>query len=113
MARSARLLVIAETMLLIMAATLAVNGAKHQSRTNQNSIEADSVNNTVAKIDEGRQTFRFDMCADEAVWGHTLRLHEAIESTAHGGVSTVSPHAAIAVGLKVNIDARRPHETTT
>jgi hypothetical protein len=46
---------------------------------------------------EGRQTFRFDTFGDEAFWGGQLRLHEA--------VATVSPKTALAVGLKVDMDA--------
>src|SRR4029079_7696315 len=51
-------------------------------------------------------TFRFDTFGDEAFWGDTLRLHEAIEGAAHGGVGPgLSPRAAIDAGLKVDVDA--------
>ncbi len=57
-------------------------------------------------IREGRQTFRFDTFGDEAFWGGTLRLHQAIEGSAFGGVGAgVSPATALAVGLKVDFDA--------
>ena len=57
-------------------------------------------------IREGRRTFRFDTFGDEAFWGDTLRLHEAIEGAAHGGVGPgLSPRQAIAAGLKVDVDA--------
>src|SRR5215813_1863472 len=57
-------------------------------------------------IREGRQTFRFDTFGDEAFWGDTLKLHQAIEGSANGGVgSGVSPATALAVGLKVDADA--------
>jgi hypothetical protein len=49
---------------------------------------------------EGRQTFRFDTFGDEAFWGDTLKLHE--------GVAKVSPKTALAVGLKVDMDALPP-----
>jgi hypothetical protein len=43
-------------------------------------------------IQEGRQTFRFDTFGDEAFWGDTLKLHQAIEGSANGGVGPeVSP----------------------
>ncbi|HKF41490.1 MAG TPA: hypothetical protein VKG01_00175 [Thermoanaerobaculia bacterium] len=57
-------------------------------------------------IDEGRQTFRFDTFGDEAFWGDTLKLHQAIAGAANGGVGDgVSPKTALAVGLKVDVDA--------
>ncbi|HEX9180153.1 MAG TPA: hypothetical protein VF859_07150 [Burkholderiales bacterium] len=55
---------------------------------------------------EGRQTFRFDTFGDETFWGDTLKLHEAIKGTRLGGVGPgVSPRTALAVGLKVDVDA--------
>ena len=55
---------------------------------------------------EGRHTFRFDTFGDEAFWGDTLRLHEAIEGSALGGVGPgVSPRTALVVGLKVDVAA--------
>src|SRR3989441_417115 len=56
-------------------------------------------------IDEGRQIFRFDTFGDEAYWGDTLHLHQAIAGAANGGVGPgVSPMTALAVGLKVDAD---------
>ena len=57
-------------------------------------------------LDQGRRTFRFDTFGDEAYWGGTLRLHEAIEGSALGGVGPgVGPRTALAVGLSVDVDA--------
>ncbi len=59
---------------------------------------------------EGKQTFRFDTFGDESFWGDTLQLHKAIEGAKLGGVGPgVSPATALAVGLKVDVDAL-PHE---
>jgi hypothetical protein len=64
------------------------------------------VESAKAMIAEGRQTFRFDTFGDEAFWGGVLRIHQAIEGSAHGGVGAgVSPKAALAVGLKVDAEA--------
>ncbi len=52
--------------------------------------------NAVDKVKEGRRIFRFDTFGDEAFWGGQLKLHEA--------VATLSPRAALGLGLKV--DAR-------
>src|SRR5689334_18556698 len=57
-------------------------------------------------IVEGQQTFRFDTFGDEAFWGDTLKLHEAIKGVKFGGVGPgLSPRNALALGLKVDIDA--------
>lgn len=57
-------------------------------------------------VAEGRQIFRFDTFGDEAFWGDTIKLHEAIEGASLGGVGPgVSPKTALAVGLKVDIGA--------
>lgn len=62
--------------------------------------------NASGMLDEGRQTFRFDTFGDEAFWGDTLKLHQAIEGAANGGVGPgLSPTAALGLGLKVDLDA--------
>src|SRR5215510_6750405 len=74
--------------------------------------EADDQVNLSAQqmIDQGRQTFRFDTFGDEAFWGDTLKLHQAIEGSKFGGMgSGVSPKTALAVGLKVDVDALPKH----
>ena len=59
-----------------------------------------------AAVLAGRDTFRFDTFGDEIFWGDTLKLHEAIEGSANGGVGGgVSPKTALAVGLKVDAEA--------
>jgi len=65
-----------------------------------------TTDNAHAMIIQGRNTFRFDTFGDEAYWGDTLRLHQAIEGAKLGGVGPgVSPSTALAVGLKVDVDA--------
>jgi hypothetical protein len=57
-------------------------------------------------LDRGRETFRFDTFGDQAFWGDALQLHEAIKGEALGGVGPgVSPNTALAVGLKVDVEA--------
>ena len=59
-----------------------------------------------ATLDLGRQIFRFDTFGDEAWWGDTLKLHQAIAGARNGGVGPgVSPKTALAVGLKVDSEA--------
>jgi hypothetical protein len=62
--------------------------------------------NSDKMIAEGRHTFRYDTFGDEAFWGDTLHLHQAIAGAQLGGVGPgVSPKTALAVGLKVDMDA--------
>ena len=68
--------------------------------------QRDLIANATEMITRGRETFRFDTFGDEAFWGDTLKLHQAIEGTRFGGVGPgVSPKVALGVGLKVDIDA--------
>jgi len=60
-------------------------------------------------IEKGRQIFRFDTFGDDAFWGDTLKLHQAIEGERFGGVGQgVSPSTALAVGLKLDAEALSP-----
>lgn len=63
--------------------------------------------NALQTLDAGKQTFRFDTFGDEAFWGDTLKLHQTIEGSKFvGGVGAgVTPKTALAVGLKVDVDA--------
>jgi hypothetical protein len=57
-------------------------------------------------LKEGQHTFRFDTFGDEAWWGDTLHLHDAIEGAKLGGIGPgVSPATALSLGLKVDLDA--------
>jgi hypothetical protein len=51
-----------------------------------------------ALIATGKAIFRMDTYGDETFWTDTLRLHEVIRTS-------VSPAAALSVGLKVDVDA--------
>jgi hypothetical protein len=54
----------------------------------------------------GREIFRYDTFGDEAFWGDTLKLHQAIAGAKNGGIGPgVSPKMALSVGLKVDSDA--------
>jgi len=58
------------------------------------------------QVREGRDTFRYATFGDEAFWGDGIGLHLALAGKANGGVGPgVSPKAALAAGLKVDVDA--------
>jgi hypothetical protein len=48
-------------------------------------------------IEEGRRIFRYDTFGDEQLWTRVLRMHEVL--------ATVPPATALAVGLKVDVQA--------
>jgi mono/diheme cytochrome c family protein len=52
------------------------------------------------EIKKGQQIFRYDTFGDEQLWTDTLRMHEVI--------ATVDPATALAVGLKVDVEALPP-----
>ncbi|MFL6351899.1 MAG: hypothetical protein ACJ74Z_08625 [Bryobacteraceae bacterium] len=86
---------------------LLVQGLRSQSMGKDSHAYKDSTaDNAVQLVTQGRQIFRFDTFGDQAFWGDTLKLHLAIEGRKHGGVGAgVSPKNALAVGLKVDVDA--------
>src|SRR5688572_13500476 len=62
--------------------------------------------NAQQMMDQGKQIFRYDTFGDEVYWTDKLKLHHAIQGTKFGGVGAgVSPKTALAVGLKVDMDA--------
>lgn len=106
MSRPTRWLVVTGVIPWMVTAAFAVGAARQQNEKTRKASEPDPVKNATAKVEQGRQTFRFDTSGDQAFWGDTLKLHQAIEGAALGGVGPgVSPRTALAVGLKVDVDA--------
>src|SRR5215216_8132457 len=85
-----------------------------QSQEPQTELFDDQISTSAQQMmDEGRETFRFDTFGDEAFWGDTLQLHQAIAGEALGGTGPgVSPATALDVGLKVDVGAL-PQELIT
>src|SRR5687767_5946195 len=70
----------------ILAVALAISGAPDPTVRAQN-----------GDLSDGRRIFRFDTFGDEQLWTTVLRMHEVIP--------TVDPKTALAVGLKVDVNA--------
>jgi hypothetical protein len=78
--------------------------ASAPAHASQGHDDAEDVN--AALVRSGKQTFRFDTFGDEPFWSGTLQIDKAIEGAANGGEGAgVSPATALAVGLKVDVDA--------
>jgi hypothetical protein len=85
---------------------LADKGLSQEKEKREVGFDAQIDGNARRMFEEGRQIFRFDTFGDEVFWGDKLKLHQAIQGSKFGGVGAgVSPKAALAVGLKVDMDA--------
>jgi hypothetical protein len=61
--------------------------------------------NAKQMLEEGKQTFRYETFGDESYWTDALQLNKAILGEKNGGVGAgLSPKAALASGLKVDMD---------
>jgi hypothetical protein len=99
-----RLHVIVTATVLSIAAMIAVSRSARAGA--ENTRRDPVVENAIQKVQQGEQIFRSDTFGDQAFWGDTLKLHQAIEGAKLGGVGPgVSPKTALAVGLKVDVDA--------
>jgi len=100
-----RLLIVTGAVLATVS-TIAVSRAARAASENDHPRQNAVVQNAIQKVQQGEQIFRFDTFGDQAFWGDTLKLHQAIEGAKLGGVGPgVSPKTALAVGLKVDVDA--------
>ena len=99
------LLVVAVSLAAILFAAVFLK-ADLLNRLHQSMLDAQVNANGQAMISQGRNIFRNDTFGDEDFWSNTLKLHQAIEGSANGGVGGgVSPKTALAVGLKVDAEA--------
>ena len=96
----------------IVLATLAVapvrsdENAPSQASVSPTAVDVANTQGALREFERGRGIFRQATFGDQSFWGGALHLHKAIAGTANGGVGPgVSPETALAVGLKVDVDA--------
>src|SRR5215831_10099878 len=89
-------LVLLVTAWLAALAGLAVESVQQTKQDRPSQFLGSAEANSKEMIAQGRQVFRFDTFGDEAFWGGRLQLQQA--------VSTLSPRAALSLGLKVDSD---------
>jgi len=83
-----------------------LNRGQAQRPDKNSGFDRQITENSRRMLDEGKQIFRYDTFGDEAFWSDKLKLHQAIQGSKFGGVGPgVSPKTALAVGLKVDMDA--------
>jgi len=98
--------VLAAGVLVVVAWSVWAQSEKTSSQAAPSANDHIISNNAEEMLKQGKQIFRYDTFGDEVFWGDALRLHQAIAGEKQGGVGPgVSPKTALAVGLKVDLDA--------
>ena len=85
----------AASIVFVLAIAFAVSGLAPATQAKHNAAASDRATGTSHR--DGQAIFRFDTFGDEQLWTGVLRMHEVIP--------TVDPVTALAVGLKVDLDA--------
>ena len=85
----------AASAVFILTMAFAISGFAPPTRAEQNAAASEW--ESEPRQQEGQAIFRFDTFGDEQLWTDVLRMHEV--------VATVDPATALAVGLKVDVDA--------
>ena len=85
------------SIIAILATVFAVSGIRSRAQTVAVMDAASAQANSNAGRHEGKTIFRYDTFGDEQFWTDVLRMHEVIPD--------VAPETALAVGLKVDVEA--------
>jgi hypothetical protein len=87
-------------------AAVAIRAADSEPPEAAATLEQAQLDGALQEIERGRRIFRQDTFGSEAFWGDALRLHQSIAGRANGGVGPgLSPKSALALGLKVDVNA--------
>lgn len=81
----------------LLVGVVALSSTHHQKESN---FLGNAEANAQQLVEQGKQIFRFDTYGDEAFWTDQLHIQQA--------VSTLSPSAALTLGLKVDSQALSP-----
>ena len=101
-----KLLVLAASLTIVFGYLSDLSRAQRADERNKTGFDLQITQNSQRMMEEGRQIFRYDTFGDEVFWSDRLKLHQAIQGSTFGGVGPgVSPKTALAVGLKVDMDA--------
>ncbi|MHB9131654.1 MAG: hypothetical protein ACYDBB_11270 [Armatimonadota bacterium] len=92
--------------LLVISSLLFAQGGAPRDKISGDTYEQAVRLNQRQSFENGRRIFRFDTFGDEAFWGDTVKLHQAIQGEKFGGVGAgVNPKTALTLGLKVDVNA--------
>ena len=87
--------------------TSSVSGTEEAAKkTDFTDFDRQILSNLDRSFLQGQQIFRHETFGDEAFWGDTLKLHQSISGEQLGGMGAgLSPRMALALGLKVDVNA--------
>src|SRR5262245_16470411 len=88
-------LIAAASVVFILVTAFAMSGFAPATYAEQTATTSEA--ERAPRHQDGQAIFRFDTFGDEQLWTDVLRMHEVIP--------TVDPTTALAVGLKVDVDA--------
>ena len=87
--------IVAASIVFVLAMAFAISGFAPSAQAEQKGAAAER--DGESRHQQGQTIFRFDTFGDEQLWTDVLRMHEVIPK--------VDPLTALAVGLKVDVDA--------
>jgi hypothetical protein len=99
--------------IIVIAITVLIQCETPQQAKREASDESGSPNawntsineNASDMLEKGKAVFRYETFGDEAFWSGKLQLHRAIADEKAGGIGKgLTPKAALAAGLKVDLD---------
>ena len=98
------LLVLAISLQFIQCTTREQTREKEDESGTPDAWNASINDNASEMMEKGKAVFRFETFGDEVFWTDKLKLHQAIADSTHGGIGGgLTPEAALAAGLKVDL----------
>src|SRR6187402_1689423 len=94
--------------IIMIVCVVFIQCSKTFKKTEEGTIEEQQtgIEKSKSLVAQGKEIFRFDTFGDEDFWSGLLHIDKAILGVNNGGFGPgVSPNAALAVGLKVDVDA--------
>jgi hypothetical protein len=107
--RYKRQIIVIAAMTILITLVQCSKGFNNTDKENGVMAQKAASDKTKSLVARGKQIFRFDNFGDTAFWSGLLHIDKAILGSNLGGFGTgVSPAAALAIGLKVDVDALPP-----
>lgn len=95
----------AVALIMVQCGTQKMKRTQEDESGNPNAFDAAIKKNADDLFEKGKAVFRYETFGDESFWTDALKLNQAIADSKHGGTGAgLSPKAALAAGLKVDLN---------